>query len=85
MVTFCSIISRWSILYRNSFLSPNAKKTRVPKDSYPTDKNGLFANAGGSDFFLSSSNDNKYADVPKPVSETLEQPAAPSAPMYKRK
>jgi len=47
---------------RNSLLSPNAMKPRVPKDTYPTDKNGLFANAGGSDFFLSNNLDNnKYA------------------------
>ena len=47
---------------RNSLLSPNAMKPRVPHDTYPTDKNGLFANAGGSDFFLSNNLDNnKYA------------------------
>ena len=70
---------------RNSLLAPNAMKPRVPKDSYPTDKNGLFANAGGSDFFLSSSNDNKYADVPQAVAEPLAQPDVKGAPMYKRK
>ena len=69
---------------RNSLLSPNAKKPRVPKNSYPTDKNGLFANAGGSDFFLSNTNDNKYADAQQSVLEPTSQPVA-SAPLYKRK
>ena len=49
---------------RNSLLSPNAMKPRVPKDTYPTDKNGLFANAGGSDLFLSNNPSMyKYADA----------------------
>jgi hypothetical protein len=48
---------------RNSLLSPNAMKPRVPANVYPTDKNGLFANAGGSDFFLANSNNFKYANA----------------------
>ena len=48
---------------RNSLLSPNAMKPRVPANVYPTDKNGLFSNAGGSDFFLANNTNNKYADA----------------------
>jgi len=48
---------------RNSLLSPNAMKPRVPPNVYPTDKNGLFANAGGSDFFLANNNNYKYASA----------------------
>jgi hypothetical protein len=70
---------------RNSLLSPFAMKPRVPKDTYPTDKNGLFANAGGSDFFLSNNNDNKYANA----NLKAEVPNSPTPPtgsnVYKRK
>lgn len=70
---------------RNSLLSPFAMKPRVPKDTYPTDKNGLFANAGGSDFFLSNNNDNKYANA----DIQAEVPNSPTPPtgsnIYKRK
>jgi hypothetical protein len=48
---------------RNSLLSPNAIKPRIASNLYPTDKNGLFANAGGSDFFLANNNKFKYADA----------------------
>jgi hypothetical protein len=48
---------------RNSLLSPKALKPRVPPNVYPTDKNGLFANAGGSDFFLANNNNYKYASA----------------------
>jgi len=67
---------------RNSLLSPNAMKPRVPKDTYPTDKNGLFANAGGSDFFLAN-NDSKYATVDIQPAEVALPPSA--ATLYKRK
>lgn len=66
---------------RNSLLSPYALKPRVPKDSYPTDQNGLFAKAGGSDFFLANNN-NKYASVETPP-EKLEN--TKESFMYKRK
>jgi hypothetical protein len=65
---------------RNSLLSPNAMKPRVPPNVYPTDKNGLFSNAGGSDFFLANNN-NKYANADI-VSEntTHTEPAQPAQP-----
>jgi hypothetical protein len=68
---------------RNSLLSPNALKPRVPKDTYPTDKNGLFANAGGSDFFLSNNNNNKYAAANIQPEAPPEINNAPS--LYRRK
>ena len=49
---------------RNSLLSPNAMKPRVPVNTYPTDSNGLFAAAGGSDFFLANNKSGgKYAEA----------------------
>jgi hypothetical protein len=70
---------------RNSLLAPNAIKPRVPKDVYPTDKNGLFANAGGSDFFLSNINNYKYADADVQA-EPPPEPAQPGQKtLYKRK
>ena len=68
---------------RNSLLSPNAMKPRVPKDTYPTDKNGLFSNAGGSDYFLSNVNNFKYANA----DIQAEAPPVPNNPpsLYKRK
>jgi len=55
-------------------------KPRVPPNVYPTDKNGLFSNAGGSDFFLANNN-NKYANADI-VSEntTHTEPAQPAQP-----
>lgn len=71
---------------RNSLLSPNAMKPRVPKDTYPTDKNGLFANAGGSDFFLANNNNNKYANADIQSEVHVESTAPSSAGnMYRRK
>jgi hypothetical protein len=48
---------------RNSLLSPNSIKPRISNNMYPTDKNGLFAQAGGSDFFLANNNNYKYANA----------------------
>ena len=75
---------------RNSLLSPFAMKPRIPKDTYPTDKNGLFSNAGGSDYFLSNYNDFKYAnaDVQAEAPANVTNQAGPSntiPSMYKRK
>jgi len=73
---------------RNSLLSPYAMKPRIPKDTYPTDKNGLFANAGGSDFFLSNYNDYKYAVSDIQAEAPPNQASAPSKTIpsiYKRK
>jgi hypothetical protein len=71
---------------RNSLLSPFAMKPRVPKNSYPTDENGLFAKAGGSDYFLSNSDDYKYASA-NILSETPVPVAAdgPGNSIYRRK
>jgi hypothetical protein len=84
---------------RNSLLSPNAMKPRVPPNVYPTDKNGLFANAGGSDFFLANMNNNKYANADivsenstyteptgnPPESANTKNQANGNNPVYKRK
>lgn len=84
---------------RNSLLSPNAMKPRIPPNVYPTDKNGLFANAGGSDFFLANNNNFKYADADiisenSNYTEPVGEPAPPANaknqangknPVYKRK
>lgn len=72
---------------RNSLLSPFAQKPRVLKDTYPTDKNGLFSAAGGSDFFLANNNNNKYANAnieAEAPGETINVPSGPSM-LYKRK
>jgi hypothetical protein len=59
---------------RNSLLSPNALKPKIPANIYPTTKNGLFSNASGSDFFLANNLSDKYAaaDI---ASENVPQPA----------
>jgi hypothetical protein len=75
---------------RNSLLSPNAMKPRVPGNSYPSDKNGLFANASGSDYFLANNNNFKYADADI-ISENLTytesnvDPTQNTGSVYKRK
>lgn len=70
---------------RNSLLSPFAMKPRIPKDTYPTDKNGLFSNAGGSDFFLSNYNNNKYANADIQAEAPPNNSNTPTTSMYKRK
>jgi hypothetical protein len=70
---------------RNSLLSPFAMKPRTPKDTYPTDKNGLFSNAGGSDYFLSNYNDNKYANADIQADAPPVNTPSAAASMYKRK
>jgi hypothetical protein len=79
---------------RNSLLSPNSMKPRVPENSYPTDKNGLFSNAGGSDFFLANHNNFKYANADiisenstyiEPGDETYVNPKKNNESIYKRK
>lgn len=74
---------------RNSLLSPNSIKPRIFSNMYPTDKNGLFANAGGSDFFLANNNNNKYANADIASENKAETPAekpdTAKGPVYKRK
>jgi hypothetical protein len=49
---------------RNSLLSPNSMKPRVPEKTFPNEKNGLFSSAEGSDPFIPDNKiDNRYASV----------------------
>ena len=49
---------------RNSLLSPNTLKPRVPAKTFPNEKNGLYSSAEGSDFFIPDNRiDNRYASV----------------------
>jgi len=70
---------------RNSLLSPYAMKPRVPKDVYPTDANGLFSAAGGSDFFLSNDDKNKYATAEVEIPPAPPQNIPTGNNIYKRK
>jgi hypothetical protein len=49
---------------RNSLLSPNSMKPRVPEKTFPNEKNGLFSSAEGSDPFIPDNRiDNRYSSV----------------------
>jgi hypothetical protein len=49
---------------RNSLLSPNSMKPRVPEKTFPNEKNGLFSSAEGSDPFIPDNRiDDRYSSV----------------------
>jgi len=49
---------------RNSLLSPNTLKPRVPAKTFPNEKNGLYSSAEGSDYFIPDNRiDDRYASV----------------------
>jgi hypothetical protein len=49
---------------RNSLLSPNSMKPRVPQKTFPSEKNGLFSSAEGSDPFIPDNRiDDRYSSV----------------------